>query len=99
MEMKKFNYIFEIDILRNFSRIAQKLCSAHVAAQLSLQCKQYERYLSPSNVTFRPDSKPLAKLGLHYSSYCNWPLATYPFIYSSQVILTSKKVPPCATSI
>ena len=44
--------------------------------------------LSPSDVTLRRDSKPLGLPGLHYSTYGDWSLATYPLFYSSKILST-----------
>ena len=41
--------------------------------------------LTPSDITVRSESSPLVYPGLHYSTYSNWSLATYPFIYSSKL--------------
>ena len=41
--------------------------------------------LSPCDVTFMSDLRPLVLPGLHNSVYSNWSLAAYPLFYSSKL--------------
>ena len=68
-------------------RTAPKSRSAQAGLHMSLSWNRYESThwsLSHSDVTLRPDQRPLACPGLYYRAYSNWSLTTYPFFYSSK---------------